>query len=157
MSGAIDNQFVSAEPHITHDADQTEQLGEQFGSSLRSGDLVVLTGPLGSGKTTFTRGLARGIGITEPVTSPTYAIAFVHDHPEEGPNLVHVDAYRLIGLDDLETIDLEPMLDSSITVMEWGSDYVASLADSWYEITFDRDLENEEARKIAIAHKNSSV
>ncbi|MFZ1362871.1 MAG: tRNA (adenosine(37)-N6)-threonylcarbamoyltransferase complex ATPase subunit type 1 TsaE [Candidatus Nanopelagicales bacterium] len=157
MSSATNNQFVSAEPRISFGAQETEQLGEQFGQTLSPGDLVVLTGPLGSGKTTFTRGLARGVGIVEPVTSPTYAIAFVHEHPGSGPDLVHVDAYRLTGLDDLETIDLEPLLDSSITVMEWGSDFVASLADSWYEIIFDRDLDDEDARKIAIFHKSSSV
>lgn len=141
---------LTGESLVAEEAQETERLGEQFGRTLKPGDVVVLTGLLGSGKTTFTRGLARGIGITDPVTSPTYAIAFVHEHPSDGPDLVHVDAYRLTGLDDLETVDLEPMIEKSITVIEWGRDYVESLSDSWYEVTFDRDSEVEDSRSITI-------
>lgn len=124
---------------VSTGAEQTEELATQLGRTLQVGDVLVLTGPLGAGKTTLTRGLAAGAGITEPITSPTYAIAFVHEHPSGGPNFVHVDAYRLTGLDDLETVDLDPQLPKSITVMEWGSNYVESLTDGWLEVTLERD------------------
>lgn len=157
MSDPVSESFSIDDPIITDEAEATEQLGEQFGQTLNAGDVVVLTGPLGSGKTTFTRGLARGVGITDPVTSPTYAIAFVHESSDGGPNLVHVDAYRLTGLDDLETVDLEPMIEKSITVIEWGRDYVESLTDSWYEVTFDRSSANEDSRQIEIARVDASL
>lgn len=123
----------------TRNADETEALAISLGRFLTAGDVVVLSGALGAGKTTLTRGLAAGVGITDPVTSPTYAIAFTHENPTGGPNLVHVDAYRLTGLDDLETVDLDPQLPASITVIEWGAEYVESLADSWLEVQLIRD------------------
>lgn len=146
-SGSVTAQRIGS--LVTHDPTETEAVACRLGQVLQAGDVVILTGPLGAGKTTFTRGLADGMGIVEPVTSPTYAIAFVHEHLNGGPNLVHVDAYRLSGLDDLETVDLDPLLPRSVTVVEWGAEYASVLTDTWIEIELDRQLrEQEDLRTI---------
>ncbi len=98
----------------------TEQAGVALATLLRAGDLVILTGPLGAGKTTFTRGIGRGLGVRGPVASPTFVIARVHPSMCGGPDLVHVDAYRLAGPADLDDLDLEADAADSVTVVEWG-------------------------------------
>ena len=92
-------------------AEDTRAFGEALGAALRPGDLVILTGGLGAGKTTLTQGLAAGLGVRGPITSPTFVIARVHPSLVDGPALVHVDAYRLAGLDELDDLDLDTSLD----------------------------------------------
>src|SRR4051795_4971836 len=96
------------------------QLGERLSALLRAGDLVVLTGDLGAGKTTLTQGLGAGLGVRGQVASPTFIIARVHPPLADGPALVHVDAYRLGSLDEVDALDLDTSLDESVTVVEWG-------------------------------------
>ena len=110
--------------------------GEQLAGLLRAGDLVVLSGPLGAGKTTLVQGIGNGLGVRGPVTSPTFVIARVH--PSElgaGPALVHADAYRLGSRAEVDDLDLDADLDSSVTVVEWGEGLVEDLAPSYLEIT----------------------
>ncbi|MCF2706893.1 tRNA (adenosine(37)-N6)-threonylcarbamoyltransferase complex ATPase subunit type 1 TsaE [Arcanobacterium haemolyticum] len=95
-------------------------LGEVLGSLVRGGDLIMLDGPLGAGKTTLTQGIARGMNVSGRVSSPTFVIAAVHRAQGEGPDLVHVDAYRLTSLEELDALDLDASLDESATVVEWG-------------------------------------
>ena len=120
------------------DADTMRRLGERVGRSLVAGDLVVLTGELGAGKTTFTQGLGTGLDVRGGVTSPTFVIARVHPSLVDGPDLVHVDAYRLGGLDELDDLDLDASLDTAVTVVEWGSGIAEGLADSHLEVVIER-------------------
>lgn len=113
-----------------------EAFGRAIGAQLRAGDLVVLTGPLGAGKTTLTRGIAAGLGVRGPVQSPTFVIARTHPSLVDGPPLVHVDAYRLGSPAELDDLGLD--YDNSVTIVEWGRDMVDGLVDSWWEIELDR-------------------
>ena len=122
------------------DAETMRALGVRVGSGLVAGDLVVLTGELGAGKTTFTQGLGEGLGVRGGVTSPTFVIARVHPALGDGPDLVHVDAYRLGGLDELDDLDLDASLDSAVTVVEWGAGLAEGLADSRLEVVIERTV-----------------
>ncbi len=120
------------------DADAMRELGRMVGGLVRAGDLVVLSGELGAGKTTFTQGLGAGLGVRGDVTSPTFVIARVHPSLAGGPALVHVDAYRLGGIDELDDLDLDASLDEAVTVVEWGSGIAEGLADSRLEVRIAR-------------------
>ncbi|MCL6422743.1 tRNA (adenosine(37)-N6)-threonylcarbamoyltransferase complex ATPase subunit type 1 TsaE [Brachybacterium sp. JHP9] len=122
----------------TTDAASTRDLARRLAAVLRGGDLLVLDGPLGAGKTTFTQGLGEGLGVRGPVASPTFVIARVHPSLVGGPELVHVDAYRLGGSADLEDLDLDSDLDRAVTVVEWGRDLAERLADSYLLIELRR-------------------
>ena len=113
-----------------------EDFGRELGEQLRAGDLVVLTGPLGAGKTTLTRGIAAGLGVRGPVQSPTFVIARTHPSLVGGPPLIHVDAYRLGSSAELDDLDLD--LDSAVVIVEWGRGMVDGLRDAWWEIELDR-------------------
>lgn len=113
-----------------------EAFGREIGAQLRAGDLVVLTGPLGAGKTTLTRGIAAGLGVRGPIQSPTFVIARTHPSLVDGPPLVHVDAYRLGSPAELDDLGLD--YDNSVTIVEWGRGMVDGLVDSWWEIELDR-------------------
>ncbi len=128
------------------DAESMHELGARIGSRLRAGDLVLLIGGLGAGKTTFTQGLGAGLGVRGPVTSPTFVISRVHPSEVGGPALVHVDAYRLSGLEELDDLDLDASLDAAVTVVEWGEGVAEALAESRLEVRIERsgDIEDEE-------------
>ncbi|MEP6630764.1 MAG: tRNA (adenosine(37)-N6)-threonylcarbamoyltransferase complex ATPase subunit type 1 TsaE [Lapillicoccus sp.] len=117
----------------------TQDLGRRLGSRLRAGDLVVLTGGLGAGKTTLTQGLGAGLGVRGPVTSPTFVIARVHPSLVGGPALVHVDAYRLGGALELDDLDLDADVADSVTVVEWGHGVAERLADAYLEVVLAVD------------------
>ena len=120
------------------DAAATRAWGEALAGVLGAGDLVVLTGDLGAGKTTLTQGIGAGLGVRGQVASPTFVIARVHPSLRGGPALVHVDAYRLGSLDDVDALDLDESLEDSVTIVEWGGGLVESLADDRLEIVLDR-------------------
>ncbi|MGV2901235.1 tRNA (adenosine(37)-N6)-threonylcarbamoyltransferase complex ATPase subunit type 1 TsaE [Microbacterium sp. AGC62] len=115
-----------------------EQLGLRIGEQLEAGDLLILTGPLGAGKTTFTRGLAEGLGVRGPVQSPTFVIARTHPSLTGRAPLVHVDAYRLGSAAELDDLDLD--LEHSVVVIEWGRGMAEELADSWWDIELERPV-----------------
>lgn len=119
-------------------AEDTRALGRRLGALLRAGDLLVLTGDLGAGKTTLTQGLAEGLGVRGPVTSPTFVIARVHPSLGDGPALVHVDAYRLGDGAELDDLDLDESLAASVTVVEWGAGMAEQLAEDRLELTLVR-------------------
>lgn len=126
------------------DAEATFDLGRRLGGLLRAGDLVVLTGGLGAGKTTLTRGLGEGLGVRGPVTSPTFVISRIHPSLVGGPELVHVDAYRLGGAAELDDLDLDADLEDAVTVVEWGAGLVEGLAEDRLEVTLVADPGTEE-------------
>lgn len=120
-----------------------EALGSEVGAGLAAGDLLVLTGPLGAGKTTFTRGLAGALGVRGPVQSPTFVIARTHPSLVGGPALVHVDAYRLGSAAELDDLDLD--LAQSVIVVEWGRGMATALADEWWDVEIERPLGGADA------------
>ena len=122
------------------DADTMRELGRSLAEQLRAGDLVVLTGELGAGKTTFTQGIGDGLDVRGDITSPTFVIARVHPPLSGGPALVHVDAYRLGGIDELDDLDLDASLEEAVTVVEWGEGIAEGLAESRLEIRIIRAL-----------------
>ena len=134
-------------------AEAMQGLGRSLAGQLTRGDLIVLTGDLGAGKTTFTQGLGAGLGVRGQITSPTFVIARVHPSEVRGPDLVHVDAYRLGGLDELDDLDLDTSLESAVTVVEWGEGLAEGLADSRLEVRIVRDSEpdgDEDPRRVEI-------
>jgi tRNA threonylcarbamoyladenosine biosynthesis protein TsaE len=127
---------------------QMQLLGMKIGEKLKMGDVVVLTGELGSGKTLLTQGIATALGHKD-ITSPTFVISRVH---KGTPNLVHIDAYRLLDfeLNAFTDLDLERYLESSVFVIEWGAKFVSSLTDEYLEIKIELgDLENQRIVEIA--------
>jgi tRNA threonylcarbamoyladenosine biosynthesis protein TsaE len=100
--------------------DAMHALGRCLGSILRASDVVLMDGELGAGKTTLAAGLAAGLGIDEPITSPTFVIAREHPPTSTAPGLVHVDAYRLSSPGEIDDLDLEPVMPTSVTVVEWA-------------------------------------
>lgn len=132
----------------------TENFGRRLASVLRAGDLVVLTGPLGAGKTALVRGIGAGLGVRGDVTSPTFVIARVHKpDPAKGGRvaLVHADAYRLGSAIDpraeIDDLDLDASVDDSVTVVEWGEGVVEQLSDAHLQVRIDRrDDDSREVR-----------
>jgi tRNA threonylcarbamoyladenosine biosynthesis protein TsaE len=121
-----------------------QALGARLASVLRPGDLLVLSGDLGAGKTTLTQGIGAGLGVRGSVTSPTFVIARVHPSESFGPPLVHVDAYRLGSLDEVDDLDLDASLEDSVTVVEWGEGKVEGLAADRLELVLHRAHADEE-------------
>jgi tRNA threonylcarbamoyladenosine biosynthesis protein TsaE len=131
---------------LVPDADAMEALGARLAALLTAGDLVVLDGPLGAGKTTLTRGLGAALGARGAVTSPTFVLA--REHPTaSGVPLVHVDAYRLATARELDDLDLD--YDGAIVVVEWGAGKLDGVADSWIDVTISRDAADE-SRDVTI-------
>jgi tRNA threonylcarbamoyladenosine biosynthesis protein TsaE len=120
-------------------AEDTRALGMRLAARLRPGDLIVLSGPLGAGKTVLTQGIGAGLGVRGSVVSPTFVIARVHQPQQPaGIPLVHVDAYRLHSLDEVDDLDLDVDTDDAVTVVEWGTGLVEQLSDARLEIAIER-------------------
>ncbi|MFF1543549.1 tRNA (adenosine(37)-N6)-threonylcarbamoyltransferase complex ATPase subunit type 1 TsaE [Streptomyces sp. NPDC058291] len=148
-SGAAENRvdIVVDSPEAMGD------MGRRLAGLLRAGDLVMLSGELGAGKTTLTRGLGEGLGVRGAVTSPTFVIARVHPSLAGGPPLVHVDAYRLGGgLDEMEDLDLDVSLPDSVIVVEWGEGKVEELTDDRLHIRIHRAVgdTSDEVRQVTV-------
>ena len=135
--------FPPAELRIATDGDMRD-LGRRLAALLRAGDLVILAGPLGAGKTTLVQGIGAGLGVRGPVTSPTFVIARVHPAVTgPGPALVHADAYRLGSFSEVDDLDLDTDAGSAVTVVEWGTGLAEPLAEDRLEITIEPDQDGD--------------
>jgi tRNA threonylcarbamoyladenosine biosynthesis protein TsaE len=135
--------FPPAELRIATDGDMRD-LGRRLAPLLRAGDLVILAGPLGAGKTTLVQGIGAGLGVRGPVTSPTFVIARVHPAlTGSGPALVHADAYRLGSFSEVDDLDLDTDAGSAVTVVEWGTGLAEPLAEDRLEITIEPDQDGD--------------
>ena len=141
------------------DADQMHELGVRISKQFRAGDLVVLVGPLGAGKTTLTRGIGEGLRAIGNVSSPTFVIARTHKREGTDVPMVHVDAYRLGGAAELDDLDID--FENSIVLLEWGRGLLEGISDDWLEIEIERDHTGEseirELRIIAFGDRWSAV
>lgn len=127
------------------------ELGAGIGRSCTGGDVIVLIGELGAGKTTLAQGIARGLGIVDAVTSPTFVIARVHPSPGPGPDFVHVDAYRLGSLAEMDDLDLDSDVDTSVVVVEWGEGLAEGLSPTRLDIRIMGPVTGEdETRSVEI-------
>ena len=131
-------------------AEDTIALGATLGAGLKAGDVVVLSGPLGAGKTVMAKGIAQAMDVDGPVVSPTYVLARVHRARQAGrPAMVHVDMYRLLdhpGVDllgELDALDLDTDLDDAVVVVEWGEGLAERLSEHHLDIRIERDTETE--------------
>lgn len=138
-----------AEQHLDT-AEDTLAFGRHIGQQLRAGDVVVLSGPLGAGKTVLAKGIADGLDVEGPITSPTFVLARVHRARQAGaPDLVHVDVYRLLDhaaadlLGELDALDLDTDLDDSVVVVEWGEGLAERLSDRHLDIRLQRAADSE--------------
>lgn len=130
------------------DAAAMRELGRHLAAGLRSGDVVVLTGPLGAGKTTLTQGIAEGLGVAGRVTSPTFVIAREHPSLGHGPGLLHVDAYRLEGVKEVDDLDLELSMADCVMVVEWGKGVAEHLAGPVIEVVIERG--EDDSRRVVV-------
>jgi tRNA threonylcarbamoyladenosine biosynthesis protein TsaE len=122
------------------------ELGRRIASLARPGDVIVLSGELGAGKTTLVQGIGAGLGVAEQITSPTFVIARVH-RGERGPSLVHVDAYRVANAIELDDLDLDADLASSVTVVEWGEGRAERLSNDRLLVRIERPEEESDERR----------
>ena len=132
--------------HVVESPEDMVEFGRRLASALRAGDLVVLVGDLGAGKTTLTRGIGEGLGVRGAVTSPSYIIARVHPNNSHGPALVHVDAHRLERLEEVDDLDLDASLAESVTVVEWGEGMVDALSEDRLIIELSRADDSDDVR-----------
>lgn len=134
-------------------AADTRALGTRVSAVLRGGDLVVLDGPLGAGKTVLVQGIGAGLGVRGNVVSPTFVIARVHrPQPGSALPLVHVDAYRLGSLEEVDDLDLDVSVADAVTVVEWGAGKVEQLTDAHLEIGLERADADETRIATLVPH-----
>ncbi|MFI0487620.1 tRNA (adenosine(37)-N6)-threonylcarbamoyltransferase complex ATPase subunit type 1 TsaE [Actinomadura sp. 9N215] len=131
-------------------AEDMRELGVRVAGLLRPGDLLVMTGHLGAGKTTLAQGIGEGLKVRGPITSPTFVIARVHPSLAGGPPLVHVDAYRLGGFAELDDLDLDASVEESVTIVEWGEGLAEGLAEDRLEMIISRGEGPGEEREVKI-------
>jgi tRNA threonylcarbamoyladenosine biosynthesis protein TsaE len=121
-----------------------QELGRRLAGLLRAGDLVVLVGSLGAGKTTLAQGIGGGLDVRGTITSPTFVIARVHPPLHDGPSLVHADAYRLGGDLEVDDLDLDASVEDSITLVEWGEGLVERLANDRLVVRIERGADSDD-------------
>jgi tRNA threonylcarbamoyladenosine biosynthesis protein TsaE len=125
---------------VTNTSGATRDIGRRLARLLRSGDVVVLAGELGAGKTTLTQGVGAGLGVRGAVTSPTFVIARLHRPAGAGTGLLHVDAYRMGDATELDDLDLDAFTDDTVTVVEWGDGFAESLSASRLHVDLARSV-----------------
>lgn len=134
---------------LVRTAEEMQALGASIGRLLRAGDLVLLDGPLGAGKTTLTQGIAEGLQVRGPVTSPTFVIARQHPSLIGGPALVHVDAYRVQTWDELEDLGIAFDVERNVVVAEWAAGRLEGAADAYLTVRIARH-DDDETRDVTV-------
>lgn len=147
--------YVSLSKDLPHavwisTTEQMQALGARIAAVLQPGDLIVANGDLGAGKTTLTQGIGAGLGVTEAVISPTFVLSRVHHSTTGRPTLIHVDAYRLSGLGELEDLDLDATVDESVTVVEWGAGVAEGMAENRLHIDILRSEDGSDGRLVLV-------
>ena len=127
---------------------ETIELGKKIASKLKKGDIIVLTGDLGSGKTKLTEGILTYFGLQDEISSPTFTI--VNEYDTEKFKIFHFDVYRLSDVDEFYAIGCEEYFEQGVSIIEWGEMIKEALPKEYINITFKRDMENENIRKIKI-------
>ena len=141
--------------HTIETPEAMHELGLALGATFKAGDLVLLTGPLGAGKTTLTRGIGEALGAIGNVSSPTFVIARTHKLAGKTHVLVHADAYRLSSAAELDDLDID--FENSITIVEWGKGYTDGITDRWLEIEIERDHTGaSEVREVRVTEHEAS-
>jgi tRNA threonylcarbamoyladenosine biosynthesis protein TsaE len=130
-------------------SEQMEEFGKALAGKLQAGDLLLLAGPLGAGKTTLTRGIGAGLGAEGTVQSPTFVLARTH-RTKVGPKLTHVDAYRLSSAVELDDLDID--FENSIVIIEWARDFLTGYAENYLEIEIDRSSDDDVRRVSIVPH-----
>ena len=138
-------------------ADEMRSLGRRLAADLRAGDLLVLSGPLGAGKTTLVQGIGEGLAVRGPVTSPTFVIARVHPSLRGGPALVHADAYRLGGVAEIDDLDLDSDAASSVTAVEWGEGLAEGLSEDRLEVSIELSGDRRTVRISGVGSRWADV
>jgi tRNA threonylcarbamoyladenosine biosynthesis protein TsaE len=142
--------------HTIETPEAMHELGLSLGATFKPGDLIVLTGPLGAGKTTLTRGIGEALRAIGNVSSPTFVIARTHKLAGKDHVLVHVDAYRLGSAAELDDLDID--FENSITIVEWGKGFIEGIADRWIEIEIERDHTGEsEVREVTVSEHKANA
>lgn len=131
-------------------ADSTEALGRRVAGLVEAGDLIIMTGDMGAGKTTLTRGIGAALGVRGPITSPTFVLARHHPHLTGGLGLIHVDAYRVGSLAEIDDLDLLDRAGEAVTVVEWGADRVEHLSPNRLHIHLGEDERDPLLRRVRI-------
>jgi tRNA threonylcarbamoyladenosine biosynthesis protein TsaE len=134
----------------TQSKEETQNLAQKLAKKLNAGDVVLLSGNLGVGKTTFTQGLAKTLQVKGQITSPTFVIARLHKSMQDGPDLLHVDAYRLNSLAEIQDLDLVSDLSHAVVIVEWPREMVNDLSENPIKIEIIQDTEDEDSRTINI-------
>jgi tRNA threonylcarbamoyladenosine biosynthesis protein TsaE len=133
--------------------EEMSELAARVASLLQAGDVLILSGELGAGKTTFVQGLADAMDVRGPITSPTFVLSRIHPALSGGPDLVHVDAYRLGSPAEVDDLDLDATVPGSVTAVEWGHGRAEQLSDSWLELTIEVDEvadDTEPVRRVTV-------
>lgn len=136
---------------VTHSAEETEAIGERIARMVRAGSVICLFGEIGAGKTTLTRGIARGLGVTGPVLSPTFML--IHEHPGDPP-LFHIDLYRLEHVDQVAGLGMDEYFDRGVTVIEWPEKAGEALPPQVIEARLS--VTGDTARRVELSYRNGT-
>lgn len=131
---------------ISNSPEETIEIGKKLAKNLKKGDIIVLTGDLGSGKTKLTEGILTYFGLEKEISSPTFTI--VNEYYTDNLNLYHFDVYRLEEEEEFSAIGGEEYFEKGASIIEWGEMIEGLLPNNYIQITFTRDLENENSRKL---------
>lgn len=137
---------------ISNSEEETKLIGRKFAKDLKKGDVIVLTGDLGSGKTKFTEGVLQFFGLENEISSPTFNI--VNEYVNRDVNVYHFDVYRLEDEDEFYAIGGEEYFEKGICLIEWGKMIESALPNKYIQISFSRNLEDENVREIVIEEIN---